>query len=188
MRIRFVDLPAPFDAYEGDQWWVGEPFPVAEAAGSDDPAPPPTFWAATLECSGPFYTDWSQYDVVHVFDAGIVPDGTYDVRAISEVCDPENPTYYSPALTIKTSVLGDIVGNDAGAAPQGVVDFVDISAVVDKFKNSPLALQKSRADVINGTLTVPAPDQKVDFVDIAAVVASFRGSPEALPGPETHCP
>lgn len=187
MRIRFVDLPAPFDAYEGDQWWVGEPVEITIASGSNDSTPPPTFWAASLECNAtPFYTDWTQYGVVHVFDAGIVPDGTYDVRAISEVCDPEDPAYYSPALTIKTSVLGDIVGNNADAAPQGVVDFVDISAVVAKFKNSPGAVKKSQADVIDGTLTVP--DQKVDFVDISTVVGSFSGIPVALPGPETHCP
>ena len=82
-------------------------------------------------------------------------------------------------------VWGDVVG-DCDVAPctepQGVVDFVDITAVVDKFKNLPGAPAKSRVDV------GPAvPDQLIDFVDIPWVVDGFRGLPYPFDGPD-GCP
>jgi hypothetical protein len=190
MRVTFKNLPGTFAQYNGDQWFVGAPFEVTEASGSDESAPPPTFWAATLQCGTPYYDDWSQYGVVHVFDAGIVPDAVYEIQAISAECELDDPKGFSQPLTIKTSRLGDVVG-DCGvlpcSAPQCVVDFRDISAIVEKFKNSPQAPQKVRMDVINSTLAFPAPDHKVDFVDISASVDAFRGSPPALPGPQAHC-
>jgi hypothetical protein len=87
------------------------------------------------------------------------------------------------------SAVGDVVGSerapesDIWDPPQGVVDFVDISALVDKFKSLPDAPRKARADVANTDPDRPLPDQKVDFVDISHVVDAFRGQANAPPGP-----
>jgi hypothetical protein len=89
-------------------------------------------------------------------------------------------------LEVKLSATGDVVG-DCGltpcSAPQGVIDFVDISAVVDKFRNLPTAPRKARADLINSTVSLAKPDKKVDFVDISYCVDAFRAAAAALPGP-----
>ncbi|MGD2111658.1 MAG: hypothetical protein PVI86_19965, partial [Phycisphaerae bacterium] len=126
------------------------------------------------------------------YDAGILPGGVYTLQAIGEeFCDIGDVLHYSEPLTINTSRFGDVVG-DCGvqpcSAPQGVVDYIDISAVVEKFKNAETAPKKSRADVIHSNPEIAVPDLRVDFVDIASVVDAFRGSPPTLPGPQTHCP
>jgi hypothetical protein len=68
------------------------------------------------------------------------------------------------------------------------VDFVDISAVVEKFKNEPSAPGKARCDIVNSNLELPYPDQIVDFADISCVVEAFRGSCCPLPGPPSDDP
>ena len=76
----------------------------------------------------------------------------------------------------------------------GVVDFLDISAVVEKFKNTHCATggpgvpRKARADLINSTVALPKPDNKIDFVDISYCVDAFRGAAASLPGPSMTDP
>ena len=182
-RVTFVSLPPPFDYANGRTMWVQEPDPVTEASGSDQPVPPPVFWAATLGCD-PYYTDWTwPYDRIDVYDAGIIPDGTYDVQLIDSTCSTSNEGDYSDPLTVLLSAVGDVVGSSPGPAPQGTVDFVDIAAVVSKFKNDPDAIRKARADITHGDLATPNPDQKVDFVDISCVVGAFRSEPCNIVGP-----
>ena len=65
------------------------------------------------------------------------------------------------------------------AAPDGDVDFDDITAVVDKFRNLPGAPIKARADI-----APDMPDQIVDFTDIPAVVDAFRSLPYPYDGPD----
>ncbi|MGD2110307.1 MAG: CRTAC1 family protein [Phycisphaerae bacterium] len=192
LRIKFEALPSQHEAYNGDTWWVTQPGEISESSSSNGQAPPPTFRGATLTCTDtPLYTDWTQYEVVHIFHAGIVAGATYVAPAIPEGCNTADESSYSDPLTIHTSALGDVVG-DCGVvpctAPQGVIDFIDISAVVEKFKNADAAIQKARADVINNTTTLSPPDRAVDFVDIASVVDAFRAAPPTLPGPQNHCP
>jgi len=191
VQVEFVNLP-DFPYANGRTAWVQEPYLVTEASGSAGGVPPPTMWAARLGCT-PFYTDWSAYDRVDVFDDGIVQRSRYDVRIIDASCDCTNPSHYSSPLTVDNSAIGDVVGNGGCAAlpcdaPQGVVDFVDISAVVDKFKNEPLSPRKARADLINSNVSIPFPDQKIDFVDISYCVDAFRSTASPPPGPPTTDP
>ena len=125
---------------------------------------------------------------VDVIDAGIIPEGVYEVRIIDITCSVGVPEAYSDPLVVTMSESGDIVGHyddDAGwwTAPNGVVDFNDISACVDKFKNEPTAPRKARCDVTHADVFNPLPDKKVDFVDISCIVAAFRGTPCPLTGP-----
>ncbi len=169
IRVTLTDLPPAFQGYEGEVRWVGQPRRVSESSGESGPTPP-TFWAASLECD-PYHTDWSDVDVLHVYDEAIVPSATYTVDAIRERCRPDYEPNYSDAVIPDTTLWGDICGASFGAPPNDVVDFTDITAVVEKYKNTPGAPIKSRADVA-GEL----PDQLVDFVDITYVIEAFSGS------------
>ncbi len=185
VRVTFTSMPPGFEYAEGRTMWVQEPFLVTEASGSNQPVPPPTFWAAVLGC-GPFYTDWTVYGTVDVYNDGLIPDGVYDVQVIHLDCSAGDEDSYSPSLSVVQSKIGDVV-RDCGTLPctppNGVIDFVDISAVVEKFKNVPGAPRKARADVINSDISQALPDRKVDFVDISYIVDAFRNSAADPVGP-----
>ena len=104
---------------------------------------------------------------------------------IDELCDPMHESAYSAALHLTTSRWGDLVGNcleNPCSPPQGVADFDDISAVVDKFRNWPGAPAKARSDVAPATV-----DFWVNFTDIPDVVDAFRGLPYPYEAPD-RCP
>ena len=112
-------------------------------------------------------------------------------------CDTGWEANYSDPLQVVTSAYGDTVGTfptpevctygkegyeDCWSAPQGLVDFDDISSTVAKFKNGPKAPQKVRADVCPCVI-----DHKVDFTDIPCVVDGFRQLSFPCPPPD-KCP
>jgi hypothetical protein len=183
-RVTLVDLPDPFSGFNGEHRWVDAPREVSDVAAVSDETPP-TFWGAYLRCD-PVYVDWSDVDVLYVYDPAIVPGGEYAVQAISEGCDTATEHWYSSSVTMLTAgKWGDLVGDCAVTpctAPDGVVDFVDLGALVDKFKSAPGAVIKARADV-----APDLPNAVVDFVDISHAVAAFRGDPYPFAGPEA-CP
>jgi len=119
---------------------------------------------------------------VHVTDDEIVPNARYELQVIDCTCDPADEANYSAPLSITTSRWGDLVGMNNAQPPNGTVDFVDVSGVVDKFKNSAGAPIKSRTDV-----APDVPNRVVDFVDIPGVVDAFRGRPYPYNGPD-ECP
>ncbi len=69
--------------------------------------------------------------------------------------------------------MGDIVGEyvePEWMPADGTIDFVDILALVECFKNSPAAPPRTWCDIC------PAyPDGMIDFNDISAAVHGFRG-------------
>ena len=94
---------------------------------------------------------------------------------------------FSPALQVVLSKWGDVVGvcyssadprcvvhqnlyRDCCSPPNNSVDFVDISAAVDKFTNKLGAPAKVRIDIAPNL-----PNKIVDFVDIPNIVDAFRG-------------
>jgi uncharacterized protein (DUF362 family) len=184
LRVTLTDLPEPFAGCNGTQQWLGPPYNVTEASSSADPTPEPTFVAARLQ-DEPHYADWGGLGTVHAFGPGVVPGGSYDIQAISQGCDAGAEPGYSAALPVDASGLwGDLVGDCELAPctePDGRTDFIDIMAVVDKFKNEPGAPIKARAD-----LAGDLPDLVVDFVDISYAVEAFRGEPYPFDGP-TGC-
>ena len=180
IRVTFTNLPAPFQYANGRTMWVGQPLDVSEVSGSL--TLPPTFKLAGLQCD-PFFADWTTYGPVYVRSENFVPRGIYDVQAIDQTCSLAAESNYSAALQAKLSKWGDTVGGNNAASPQGTVDFVDISSVVDKFKNSTGAPSKTRADVAPSL-----PDRIVDFVDIPSIVDGFKGRPYPYAGPPATDP
>lgn len=184
LRVTYVDLPPPFAGCNGRTRWVGQPTAISEVSSLRDETPP-TFQGATLT-SAPVGVQWGAGGATHVYDEDIVPDATYEIQAIHEDCDTSDESNYSPPLSITTSRWGDSVGNCAVTPctpPNGVVDFIDIAAIVDKFKNEIWAISKTRADLFDNL-----PDRFVDFVDISSTVDAFRGDPYPLDGPTPPCP
>ncbi|UCC29868.1 MAG: S8 family serine peptidase [Phycisphaerales bacterium] len=180
LRVTLLDLPAPFDIYNGTTMWVGEPVTeVSENAGKIDPAEAPpgsgTFWSARLCCGPPIYRDdWSTKSPLHVYGDVIVPGATYEVQAIHETCDMVGEPNYSAPLVVTTSRWGDLVGHCAVipcSPPDGVVGIpTDVTACLDKFKNLVGAVMKSRADVEPNL-----PDWLVNVSDVSYVLDAFRG-------------
>ncbi|MGB2985568.1 MAG: right-handed parallel beta-helix repeat-containing protein, partial [Phycisphaerae bacterium] len=179
---------ALFPGDVGMQWWVGSPGPVSEAAGSTGSTPPPTFMAAELQSTW-HCMDWSTVGLLDVSGCEVHPGATYDVQAIDCTCDPSNAANYSDPLSITASLWGDVVGDCSVTPctpPNGVVNFDDISSLVDKFRNLAGAPRKARADIA-GEPPVGIPDRLVNFVDISYDVDAFRGLPYPFDGP-SDCP
>ena len=180
LRVTPTEMPEGFEALIGRHLWVGEPRLITEQAGTGGDTEP-TFLGANLQCT-PAYTDFGVLGTVCVFDDAIVPSGVYDVQAIIEGCAAAVEPNYSEPLGVSTSGRwGDVTGGWNGMEwlpPDGTVDFTDITAVVEKFRNLPDALTKARADLVG-----EVPDSLVDFMDISAVVDGFKGFgyPYAVP-------
>lgn len=119
--------------------------------------------------------DWSGVGAVHVADDEVVPGAVYEIEAIDLACGPSADAYFSDPLTVATARWGDITGDcsvNPCTRPDGTIDYVDIAAVVDKFRNLPPAPIKARAD-----LAPAVPDRIVDMDDVARVLSAFRAEP-----------
>lgn len=207
IRVTFADLPPSFDYAEGRTMWIGQPSEFCEnsgqagvpagGCGSAPGIPSRSFWGATLGCS-PYYTDWSQFDVVQVYYEGIVPSGgdhlvagdyipaTYIIEAVSEGCNVSSEDDFSAPLTVRTSKWGDVVRNCQTCPcwfPNGLVQMVDVTAVLDKFMNLYCAPIKARCD-----LEPSQPDQIVNITDVNRTLEAFLGFGYPFDGPPANDP
>jgi Zn-dependent metalloprotease len=183
LRVTLTDLPDRYASFVGLQMWVGEPLQISDVAGLAGETPP-TFTGARLQCE-PVFADWGSMGVVRVFDDEIVPEAAYQIQAVDLACGVSGEQYYSSALTVVTGLWGDVVGDCVVlpcGLPDGDVDFDDISAIMDKFRNLRDAPIKAQVD-----LGPDVPDRVVDFADIALVVDAFCGTLYPFDGPD-GCP
>ena len=176
--------------------WASEPREFCENGGQSDPPPggcgvapglsSRTAFAATLGCE-PHYTDWSVYETIHIYHARIVPGGMYRVDVLDRLCDPGVEGSFSPAIELTTSIWGDVVRDCVEtrcSPPDGSVDVtMDVTAVLDKFKNLVGAPITARADV------EPAiPDQVINISDVLQVLNAFRSRSFPFPPDPLPCP
>ncbi len=194
LRVTLADLPAPYDAFDGTRMWITSPEDICENAGQSEPppegcgpapgAPGLTYRTAGLQCT-PHCMDWGAAGLIHVADDEIIPGAAYDVRAVDCNCDLENEANFSTQLRITTSRWADLV-SDCSTVPCGPPDgavnvTTDVTAVLDKFKNLPGAVIKSRAD-----LEPNQPDRLVNITDVTRCLDAFLGfvyPPSDWPGP-----
>jgi choice-of-anchor B domain-containing protein len=188
LRVRILDLPPPFQAHIGEEFWVGQPQVICENAGQTVPpeggcGPAPgldndRFLGAELVCE-PVFRDWGSDGTVQVFGASVVPNGQYVVQAIGRGCYDAGTPAYSMALTVTTSIFGDTIGNcftPPCTGLDGIVNVTtDVTAVLDKFRNLSGAPIKARCD-IGG---IPPSDQivnrTVEITDVMLVLNAFVG-------------
>jgi len=145
----------------------------------------PTFSAAGIGCS-PAYIDWSQLGTtIYVKDVSIVPGGQYHVESVLLGCDPGVSSHLSAPLNLNTSPYGDLVGNCASnpcSPANGFVENIDMTAVLDKFRNVLGAPTKARSDLEPAGL-----DNLITISDVVRVLEGFVGDdyPYNAPAP---CP
>jgi hypothetical protein len=122
--------------------------------------------------------------VVYVTHPGIVPSKTvfpasepeYEIRMIDGECDPADPLNYSAPVTVLQSKFGDVAGpfDSSGGyytAPEGmnVGTGTDVTAILNKFRNSLTAPIKPRADLEPCRL-----DSKINISDVTEALNGFR--------------
>ena len=193
IRVTFTNMPQPYEDWNGLTMWVGQPQTYCENSGQREPpaegcgsAPGLSreFLASTLQCE-PYYADWSQFETVHVFHEAIIPGGTYETQSINSACSAASETNYSAPLAMITSRWGDVVKDCSQIPclpPDDSVDVTtDVTAILDKFKNSRNALITARADI-----EPQVPDQKINISDVTFALDAFRGRsypPGSFPPP-----
>ena len=148
---------------------AGTPAPVALRLSSPDWPCLDLYVNASGRLSGtPVFQVPDDWGTVMVSDDEIVPDTVYEVTA-------ECGTYASPTGAGQTSLWGDIVGPFEGGvwtAPDGIIDIVDMLAVVEAFEGQPTAPPMELVD-----LYPCVPDNLIDIMDIVQVVDAFGGDP-----------
>jgi len=195
IRVKLVSLNHPdppptggtsadFSSYEGEVRWVGPPVELPEFSEVGPPFAEPTWMGAALQCE-PYYADWGSGLLLNVYGAEILPDSTYDVQAILEVCADrlDDETRYSSPVPIATARWGDIAPLYAGGNNPPQPDFVDISSEVTKFVGG---LDPTKVQALL-RFNVPPVNDSIDFRDIANCVSGFVGDPYPYDGPCT-CP
>lgn len=160
--------------------WVGPPVAVREA---QDNAEIGSFVAARLQCT-PYYADWASFGTVHVFGAEILPSSTYELRTYAWSCrgTEDACSNVSSPIEARTRRWGDV--SEPFTPPTSTIqpDSLDVTALLNKFRNVPGSPSKSVAQVQPNALEL---NVDVGALDIVAVVDAFRGLMYPYSGP---CP
>ena len=188
VRVTLVDLPPPFDLFNGDTLWVGPPRDISQHGASIDPIKNFTnFKAASLQCS-PYFAEFSAFGTIEVLHEVIVPNALYDVQVVMETCDIGNEGSFSPPTEIMTARWGDTIGNCNSSTipctpPDGAVNITDVLAILSTFSSAPNALAKARAD-----LEPACPDLLINIADAIFGLTGFAGLPyQFAPGFQDPC-
>lgn len=113
-----------------------------------------------------------------------MPGSTYRIRTISDIVPLQiDPCFSQPGLVLTTSLHGDIVRDCSTTPcppPNGIVEIIDVVAILDKFKNAPTAPIKARCDIDPANL-----DGLVTITDITSALSAFGGEIYPFPPPST---
>ena len=179
IRVTFVDLPAPYDVWNGEVLWVNnEPSLVSENGGSIvHVAGFPDYYVATLDCDrASSLADWSTFGTIHIVHEGIIPGGRYEVVVTDNTCVVGEDGEFSTAVEFLSPRWGDLVGGfnvgaQAWTAPNASVDVAaDVVSVLDKFGSAATAPIKARCD-----LEPRALDFKINITDVTVILDAFGG-------------
>jgi Zn-dependent metalloprotease len=177
-RVRRTSRTGSASSMAPSVMWVGPPIPA------EDLNPARSY--ARLQCTPYFTTEWNSSSSIYLSGESVIPEAGYLVDAIDVGCRlqvsaedkrpalRDRPTnYFSKALKGSTAFLwGDVAGPQIGGGPDGMVDMLDVTAVVDRFRQIAGAVDLHRAD-----LGPAIPDRMVDFTDISTAVSAFQGRP-----------
>ena len=201
IRIRFVDLPRPYDGWNGATMWAAIPERGNEFFGG--PFGGAFFNASILSCT-PAFAAWSELvgscapfpgrcfssanlgggcssnddcvpAVVYLFHEGVIPDARYELQVIDSSCDPDNENDYSLPLVLTTSRWGDVVSDCSArpcGQPNGSVEISDILATLLAFAGVPDAMIRARAE-----LEPACQDFVMNISDTLRCIGAFQGLP-----------
>ncbi len=141
-------------------------------------------WVGVPNASGlagivgePVYRDWTE-SVVHVGGCGVMPAGTFEIRAQSPGGLP------TPALTFQTVAQpfpkswGDVTGGFSGTAwtaPNGIMNITDILAELATIQGGPSAPHPSRTDLQSISITDSCVNRLVNAADVLMSVKAAQG-------------
>jgi hypothetical protein len=126
--------------------------------------------------------------VIHLYHEGIVAShmatttgpiddpAVYNIQVIDSIFPLTGCEHcYSWPLTLTQAGWGDVV-EDTSQCPNGPPDervdvVTDVVAMLNKFRNDPCAVQKSRADLV-----LPNLDFKIDITDVVQCKDAFEGA------------
>lgn len=149
--------------------WVGPVSDCPEGGSSNA-----TFKCAPIQCT-PYENDWSEDlegQLLHVYGSLIIPSSEYQ---IDQVDDEMYVLAAEP--NVATSLWGDVIGTG------GMVNVLDLSAVVDKIKDEPSAIPKVRALLAGFPLDAFRP---ANVLDVSIVGDVLRG--DLFPNSIQECP
>lgn len=190
IQVEFVDLPAPYDIWNGAKLFARAPVDMCEmSVVASGTCVIDTYVTAKLECTDfPFATDWNSLGVVNVWHEGIVPGGTYNVRVIDAICNPAVPANYSDPKEMQTARFGDTVGATGWEFPaDNAVDIIDALAGLATFTTTPRKPSKSRTE-----LQYRCIDMKASVSDLLLSLSAFSGasypeSPSTVDPCDSNC-
>ena len=141
-------------------------------------------WVGVPNASGlagiagePVYRDWIE-SVVHVGGCGVMPAGTFEIRAQSPGGLP------TPAITVQTVAQplpkswGDVTGGFSGTAwtaPNGIMNITDILAELATIQGGPSAPHPSRTDLQSISITDSCVNRLVNAADVLMSVKAAQG-------------
>ena len=136
-----------------------------------------------LLVTSPFSQVPDAWGTVVVHGADIIPSSTYTIVA-------ECGVYASTTGSAATALWADTVGFYTGTEwtpPDGVVDVIDVMAILDKFQNLATAPPIEWVDLVGvGPTGIGCdPDQLIDILDAMVAVDAFQG---VSYGDSTRCP
>ncbi len=216
IRITATSLAPPFDVWNGQSMWVGQPTSYSELPGRgfDTPgaaAGEDTFLSAQLQCT-PMYTDWTLLgnQTVWIRDPFIVPSAiqvgggglsapsVYAVQLVDELCSVGDENSFSIVAPITSAGWGD-VGELSGGVARAVNDTVSVEELVfiqQKFSglggaaNSGGRPIKARTDML-GVFAGPSStlDGVISVAELTAIADAFGGVTFPFaPASPTVCP
>ena len=203
LRVTLVDLQNPvpsnapcclapdFSTYEsatcsaageanGCARWVGKPGTFLE---SQDDLGIGSFGAARMQCT-PYYHDWSDEGLIHVFGAEILPSSMYDVATFASTCmgNEDTCTAVSIPLRVRTARWGDIAADFNPPSTTTQPDAIDVTQLVNKFKFVAGAPSKVEMQL---QPNLPELNADVSVLDIVACVDAIKQLAYSFGGP---CP
>ncbi|MBI4718853.1 MAG: matrixin family metalloprotease [Planctomycetes bacterium] len=163
-----------FPGSVGTLGWVGPPFEAGCPAACSG-----IFIARVVDEASAHFTDtWPT--TVHVGDCEITPDADFELRAILDGADKNNPANYSAPLPLATvpeptpKKWGDCVGSFFIVfwdGPNGVVNFNDVSAALQKYIGDPTAPHLTAIDVHD-----EVPNALINISDVFLLIKAFQGN------------
>ena len=154
--------------------WVGEPFEAPEDPGV----------SVAHIVDAPVQREWVEL-VVHVGGCIIVPVATYEVRATTDGVNFTDPLVIETIARPSPAHWADCVGameGGAWTAPNGVVNFNDVTAAVHYFTSASTAPPLTTVDI-----EPEEPNAVLNFADIQQIVNAFQGAPYPFSDP-ANCP
>lgn len=190
IEVEFVDLPPPYDLWNGARLWAGVPVEVCETGALCGCACSLSYFASLLSCSEPVYLNWVEAGVVNLWHEGIVPGATYRVRVVEEGC-PLIETNFSEPLVMTTAIFGDIIGIPGSVPPEPVDNSVGVSdalAGIAAFANASGKPSWSRTELAGRCVT-----HKASIDDVLRSLMGFSGlsypeTPSGLDPCASSCP